>query len=203
MFAGSFLFFSVGLSRLYFTRPAALYSPSAARCLSSVWSASRLPDCRISALSGRSQLLSCLSASVSPRLLYFLLFVCFISLLPSSSYLLLSTFYLLCDLSVVYSLFIFLHTVPVLGPPLFPFLSPSPRDKEPRWHDGFQSGREQFAPGPRRLWIVLDKQVRWSCRVRREISWQEAIRGAKAWPPRDKCISFSQGGGDTGWGRGE
>lgn len=76
------------------------------------------------ALSERSQLLSCLSASTSPRLLYFLLFVYFISLLPSSSYLLLSTFYLLCDLSVVYSLVIFLRTVPVLGPPVFPFLSP-------------------------------------------------------------------------------
>lgn len=81
------------------------------------------------------------------------------------------------------------------------FLSSSPRDKERRWHDGFQSGQEQFAPGLQRFSIVLDKQVRWSWRVRRENSWQEAIRGAKAWPPRDKCISFLRVA--TGWGWGE
>lgn len=37
----------VGLSRLDFIRPAAVCSPSAARCLSPVRSASRLPDCRL------------------------------------------------------------------------------------------------------------------------------------------------------------
>lgn len=113
-------------------------------------------DCRISALSDPSQLLNRyrLHLPNSPKPFptsYCLSISYLLSYLSTqfSSYLSLSTFCLLYDLS----LFIFTPTVPVFGPPRISFLPSFPRDKEPRWHDGSQLGQEQFAP---RLQQALD-----------------------------------------------
>lgn len=157
--------------QLSFSRPASVYSPCVARGLLSILSASRLPRlshlCLIRPVTApkllpRLHLSLCISSTW---------FVSFISILLFSplllpSYLLLSTFCLLYDLPLFYSLLI---STPspcgsylCLDHPGF-FLSSSPHDKEPRWRDGFQRRPGTVcspAGRPRRLCILLDKQVR-------------------------------------------
>lgn len=108
-----------------------------------------VPDCRISALSEPSQLLSCFPVSISP-LNPPSLFYCLSFHISSTCFLLSPPLHLLPPLWSFSPL-----NIPALGPPCVFFLSSSPRDKEPRWHDGFHSGLEQFAPGPPPWWLWI------------------------------------------------
>lgn len=107
------------------------------------------PDCRICLIwtAPAPKLLLRLHLSLKPSQL-----LCSLSNLSSSSYL---PFFCLRSLLCSLSAHLHVRTTPIVFS-----CFPSPRDKDPRWRDGFHSGQAQFAPGPQRLQIVLDKQVR-------------------------------------------